>query len=202
MATTFCCNNKSPPSPDGLAPRPSYQLLPLHPDPPPIKKFPREPIASWGTYNSRSSAAEDLRELRAIFEDLSDNEGMRNGDGAKDKKGPPESHVLKSVKSKIRKRFSKESGLSKRRSKSSVGTSEEEIERRAELRRLQKQRIQEELSNDRVYDEDAMSIRTVPVGGLSSTLTRTETRKAVSVLEKDLPVTPAMKALPPRPLVW
>jgi hypothetical protein len=42
-----------------------------------------------------------------------------------------------------------------------VGTSEEEIERRAELRRIRHKRIQEELSQEGAYDEDAKSLSEV-----------------------------------------
>jgi hypothetical protein len=68
------------------------------------------------------------------------------------------SSTLKAVAQRLKVRLSKDSALSKRHSRSSVGTSEEEIERRAELRRIRERRIREELSNERVYDDDAKSI--------------------------------------------
>ena len=42
-----------------------------------------------------------------------------------------------------------------------IGSSEEEVERRAELRRIRHKRIQEELSNESAYDEDAKSLTSV-----------------------------------------
>jgi len=69
--------------------------------------------------------------------------------------------TLKSVKSRLKKHLSRDSGVSKRLSRCSVGTSEEEIERRAELRRIRHKRIREELSNEGIYDDDAHSISTI-----------------------------------------
>ena len=72
------------------------------------------------------------------------------------------SSTLNVVKQKLKKHLSRDSALSKRHSRSSVGTSEEEIERRAELRRIRERRIREELSNEGLYDDDAKSISSVP----------------------------------------
>ncbi|RAL64490.1 hypothetical protein DID88_001965 [Monilinia fructigena] len=72
------------------------------------------------------------------------------------------SNTLKSVKSRLKKTFSRESGITKKNNKKrSVGTSEEELERRKELRRLRQKRIEEELSYDDEYDKDAQSMSTV-----------------------------------------
>jgi len=82
--------------------------------------------------------------------------------------------------SRIRKRLSRESArsrLSLRPSKRSsrlemtTGSSEEEIERRAELRRIRKLRIQEELEKDG-FDSDAKSIGTLAASRMSSVKTR------------------------------
>jgi hypothetical protein len=132
MGFSSCCTHGDSPSPDAVSPRP----------------LPTVPIASWST---RFSKAEDAAELQAIFEDRSeyDEQGL-----VLSKMG---SSAIKAVKSKMRRHLSLESGLSKRHSRSSVGNSEEEVERRKELRRLRDKRIQEELSNDN-YDEDAEAI--------------------------------------------
>ena len=66
------------------------------------------------------------------------------------------------IQDRLRKHISRESGPSKRLSRASVGQSEEEIERRAELRRIQKKRILEELSADDGYDDDAKLLSTLP----------------------------------------
>lgn len=68
---------------------------------------------------------------------------------------------LSAVKSKLKKVLSMDSGISKCRSRASVGTSEEEVERRAELRRIRQKRIQDELSHEDFYDEDAKSSASV-----------------------------------------
>lgn len=73
------------------------------------------------------------------------------------------SSTLSTVKNRLKKHLSKDSGIttSKRHSRASVGTSEAEIERRAELRRIRHKRIQEELSNEGIYDDDAKSLSTL-----------------------------------------
>ncbi len=85
-------------------------------------------------------------------------------------KSKKSSSTLKSVTKRLKKHLSRDSALSKRHSRSSVGTSEEEIERRAELRRIRERRIREELSNEGVYDDDAKSVSSMvdaqtPSGG-------------------------------------
>ena len=61
--------------------------------------------------------------------------------------------------------------MPKRRSRSSVGTTEEEVERRKELRRLRQSRIMDELGTESAYDNDAKSISSIiSVPGLVSAL--------------------------------
>lgn len=57
------------------------------------------------------------------------------------------SSTLQLVRTHLRRHISQDS-LSKRKSRSAVGSSQEEIERRAELKRLRHKRIQEELSSE------------------------------------------------------
>ncbi|CAG8981098.1 hypothetical protein HYALB_00012618 [Hymenoscyphus albidus] len=71
------------------------------------------------------------------------------------------SSTLSAVKQKLKKHLSRETTLSKRRSVSSVGTTDKEIERRAELKRIRHKRIQLELSNEASYDEDAKSLSSI-----------------------------------------
>ncbi len=78
-------------------------------------------------------------------------------------KSKKSSGTLNAVARKLKKHLSRDSALSKRHSRSSVGTSEEEVERRAELRRIRRKRIQEELSNEGIYDDDAKSVSSVAV---------------------------------------
>jgi hypothetical protein len=94
--------------------------------------------------------------LRVTLEgDKSDTDNEFNFEAIKTKKS---SSTLKAVTQLLKKRLSRDSALSKRHSRSSVGTSEEEIERRAELRRIRERRIREELSNEGIYDDDAKSV--------------------------------------------
>jgi hypothetical protein len=89
--------------------------------------------------------------LRALLE----------GDPEHQRVKPKESSsTLSVVKNKLKKALPGGLVISKRHSRSSVGTSEE-IERRAELRRIRQKRIQDELSNEGIYDEDAKSLSTV-----------------------------------------
>lgn len=168
-----CCIGGDPPSPDGLAPRPATRVVESE-----IRKS-TEQVPSWTTT--------DAAQIQAIFEEdaitpLAEDarrvkpqhgmgklvgilEGEKSDSDIEMKvlgvKGRKSSSTLKSVTKRLKKHLSRESALSKRHSRSSVGTSEEEIERRAELRRIRERRIREELSNEGVYDEDAKSISTI-----------------------------------------
>ena len=153
MATS-CCITRNPPSPDGLAPRiaPDLSISSAEPN----RTIPKNPFSSLSQVSRLSNPADELN-LEAIF---AEDKSMKNSepDCVKSKKS---TSTLKVVKSKLKKHLSRDSGVSKRLSRCSVGTSEEEIERRAELRRLRHKRIQEELSNEGIYDDDAHSISTI-----------------------------------------
>ncbi len=112
--------------------------------------------------------------FRAMFEggeivDSEDDDGSGGGGAVEMEEIKAKKSIisLKAVADKLKKRLSRESGGStKRHSRSSVGTTEEEAERRAELRRWRQKRIQEELSSEEVYDEDAKSLKEAQMGGL------------------------------------
>lgn len=163
-----CCTSRHPPSPDGFPPRPTVSEAAI------VPQVPRDPVISW-------TAAEHA-ELRAIFEEddkdveaeimqVKDNSTRRlkaillgdethsGSHSAKLNIRKSNTNTLIAVTQKLKKHLSLESaGPSKRHSRSSVGTSEEEIERRAELRRIRTKRIKEELSNEGLYDDDAKSM--------------------------------------------
>lgn len=166
-----CCSSRKPPSPDGFPTRPAVTKS-LAPPP-----APRSPRTSW--------TAEEAAEIRAIFEEDDKEAGAEIvqvrqcstyklkeillGDDSKSESGSEllnakknNSMTLTAVTQKLKQHLSRESGLNKRHSKSSIGTSEEEVERRAELRRIRQKRIKEELSNEGLYDDDAKSLSTVP----------------------------------------
>ncbi|KAI9643015.1 hypothetical protein NHQ30_008749 [Ciborinia camelliae] len=174
---------RQPPSPDAVSPRPirSPSLTPANT----LRKSPRKvsnlmigelqtQVPTW----SSATKTEDETEIRAIFEgqcfpnsdkensivaaDEEDSDGENEDKIQQEVKPMLSSTTLKSVKSRLKKTFSRESGITKKNDKRrSIGTSEEEVERRKELRRLRQKRIEEELSYDDGYDEDAQSMSTV-----------------------------------------
>lgn len=158
MSSANCCLAQKPPSPNNLAPR----LVPL-----PSSSEPPQAASQYGNISTNypSSASpssplskpDDIAELQAIFEE----DKSPIGDGNNYPKTKRSSASLTSVKNRLKKHLSRELKVQKRQSRSSVGTSEEEIERRAELRRIRQRRIQEELSNELGYDSDAKSLPTI-----------------------------------------
>ncbi len=168
--TVSCCSGRGPPSPDGLGPRPLSPFKVSNKSP---KANPAEAILT--------SSNEDVSELRAIFvdEDASGDEddqakaksssklralllGSKSDDSDffEHIKPKTSSATLNAVTQKLKKHLPKEETISKRHSRSSIGTVEE-VERRAELRRLRRKRIQEELSNEDIYDDDAKSLSSI-----------------------------------------
>lgn len=155
MSSTACCLSRHPPSPDGDAPRPAVSSPPFFKLNASQEVFP----ASWSS-GSRLSKPEDAAAIEAIFEEDKSDQRVEH---AKTVSKKPSS-TLSAVKSRLKKHLSRDSGIvpnPKRLSRASVGTSEEEIERRAELRRIRQKRIQEELSQEGIYDDDAKSLSTV-----------------------------------------
>jgi len=176
MASLFtssnCCTGRQPPSPDGPLPRPAVSQGPFPP------KVARDPVVSW--------TAAEAAELRPIFEEddkdvaaeiiqVKNNSTYKlkaillgNDTGSLSETGSERLNLTKSntsaltaVTQKLKKHLSRESALNKRHSRTSVGTSSEEVERRAELRRIRERRIKEELGNEGVYDDDAKSLASI-----------------------------------------
>ncbi len=164
-----CCTSRVPPSPDCVPSRPAVASPNTN-----VKRVSKDHIPSW--------ISVDTIELQAIFAEGIPSDPCRanhithknsaklreliegdkfDTDSESDiiitKKS---SSTLKAVTQKLKKHLSKDDGVSKRHSRASIGTSEEEIERRAELRRIRERRIREELSNEGVYDDDAKSLST------------------------------------------
>ncbi|TGO23571.1 hypothetical protein BPAE_0128g00230 [Botrytis paeoniae] len=182
MGSSTCCTSRQPPSPDAVSPRPvrSPSLTPVNT----LRKSPRKTsnlrigelqtqVTTW----SSATRMEDTTEIRAVFEgECSPDSDKENeivvvaegdsDDGDEDErrlevKPMLSSNTLKSVKSRLIKTFSREPGIAKADKRRSIGTSQEEVERRKELRRIRQKRIEEELSYDDEYDEDAQSTSTV-----------------------------------------
>ncbi len=151
MCSYYCCISQKPPSPEGLPARP----VKLSTD--------AIQVASWST--ARLSKPEDVAELREIFEGdnsvVVDDVVDDNDDGSRVITVERSASTLDAVKSKLRKHLSRESALSKHRLRSTVGNSDEEIQRRKELRSIRDRRIREELSSEGAYDDDAKSLSTV-----------------------------------------
>jgi hypothetical protein len=153
---------------------------------------PSRPVAQAHRTNQRGSKdhipswiSVDTTELQAIFEETAPSDPCRANhiihkssakfreilEGDKECGTDTESEriqekksssTLKAVTQKLKKHLSKEDGVSKRLSRQSIGTSEEEVERRAELRRIRERRIREELSSEGGYDDDAKSLPSIP----------------------------------------
>lgn len=140
---------------------------------------------------------EDAIEMRALFEgecfpdsdkengivvvDEGDSDDDDEDERRQEVKQMLSSNTLKSVKNRLMKTFSRESGIAKADKRRSIGPSQEEVERRKELRRIRQKRIEEELSYDDGYDEDAQSMSTVDCPA-----TRTDKgQKRQSVLPED-----------------
>lgn len=162
-----CCTSRAPPSPDCVPSRPVITSANTN-----NKRVSKDHIPSW--------ISVDTTELRAIFEGGTPSDPCQANhithknsarlreliEGDKfDTESESEiittkksSSTLKAVTQKLKKHLSKDGGVSKRHSRASIGTSEEEVERRAELRRIRERRIREELSNEGMYDDDAKSL--------------------------------------------
>lgn len=172
-----CCISRGAPSPDGIPPRP-IAIAADSEEPEPRISADKPPVLSWP---SRYSQPEDLADLNAIFDeavDTSDSEG----------KASIISSRISQVRIKLRKHLSRESGFSKRASRSSQGNSDESTARREELKRIQKKRIQEELRKSEEYDEDA---RSLGLSALELSSRRVTGNSVVTTKEVTVVVSPA-----------
>ncbi|KAG9242612.1 hypothetical protein BJ878DRAFT_577269 [Calycina marina] len=157
MGLVRCCISRAPSSPDGLHPRPvEIRSPPVH------RSSRRVSLPSSNLTTSPLSNPKDAADLHAIFED--DNSSITGDEvRSRPRKGSSKAYT---VAERLKRRLSRDFGnteSSKRHSRSSVGSSEEEVERRAELRRIRQRRIEHELSNE-IYDDDARSLSTIPGG--------------------------------------
>lgn len=190
MASANCCISRETPSPDGEAPRlvesSSKQSKKLTKDPilcsSTVSRFskPEDAAALQAIFENKSDVHHGDTQITAkkssstlsvvksklqkhltresvliCEEDKTDESDVDSETHITTKKS---SSTLDVVKYKLKKHISRDSALSKHRSP--IGSSEEEVERRAELRRLRHKRIQEELGDEEAYDDDAKSITT------------------------------------------
>ncbi|KFY55236.1 hypothetical protein V497_07124 [Pseudogymnoascus sp. VKM F-4516 (FW-969)] len=149
MRGKACCMSGGPPSPDNRPPRRINPVL-VHAQ----QASDKERMVSW---SSRFSKPEDAAELQAIFKV----ENLDSENGSTLKGG-------RCGRSKLQKRFSRDSTLTNKRPRRlTTGNSKEEIARREELRRIRAKRLQDELGDICVYDEDATPLRSSPFGQAS-----------------------------------
>ncbi|THV47788.1 hypothetical protein BGAL_0289g00160 [Botrytis galanthina] len=182
MGSSTCCTSRQPPSPDAVSPRPvrSPSLTPvntLRNSPRKTSNFRNGELQTQVTAWSSATKMENTTEIKAVSEgecspdsdkeneivvvDEGDSDDDDEDERRQEVKPMLSSNTLKSVKSRLIKTFSREPGIAKADKRKSIGTSQEEVERRKELRRIRQKRIEEELSYDNGYDEDAQSTSTV-----------------------------------------
>ncbi|KFY30571.1 hypothetical protein V494_08110, partial [Pseudogymnoascus sp. VKM F-4513 (FW-928)] len=115
-----------------------------------------------GSWSSRFSKPEDAAELHAIFK----GDNFDDGDASTLKR-------RRAGRSKLQKRFSRDSTLTNQKSRRStiVGNSQENVARREEMKRIRTERLQEELGDIRIYDEDATPLCDSPFGQVSKNAT-------------------------------
>lgn len=148
MRGNTCCIARGSPSPDGRPPR---QVNPVSAN---QQSSRNGRMVSW---SSRLSKPDDAAELHAIFK--GDNLNDEDGSTLKRRRGG---------RSKLQKRFSRDSTLTNQRSPTStVAISEEEVARREEVKRIRAKRLQEELGDIHDYDEDATPLCSSPFGQAS-----------------------------------
>lgn len=135
-----------------------------------------------------SRSAHDLEPIRNIFafslEDSDSSENQRFSDqdfgpkramlfSARRKEGNRKLHEIARI---LRNRLSRESEVSKRRSnkKSKSDPSDEDIERRKELKRALHRRLEDELLQDRTTSEEGYDADAIPIRTPNGTLGRTD----------------------------
>ena len=170
-SSIICCTSRQPPSPDGLSPRfaKSPRKYPT--------KSPQQLPDDAPKLHLSSVSSLDVAELQfmGIADDISEAKStdyepkpigttlealdLETGDAPNPIKARLSlvSLNFKQVSKNLKKHLARDPALDKRRSRSSVGHSEEEIERRAELRRIRQKRIEEELSHESIYGDDEES---------------------------------------------
>jgi hypothetical protein len=179
--TSNCCTGRQPPSPDSFSPRPATS---------PASAATKDRIQSKtaSEVNKRQVICnEDIEDsvtstrsmgsytLPGDLTDILERELSDSEEELDHIKPQQRSQTLKVMTDRLKKHLSIDSALAKRHSRSSIGTSEEEVERRAELRRIRDRRIQEELGNKSIYDDDATSLSTI-----MDTISPPETRSSIA----------------------
>lgn len=172
MSTTICCSFQIPSSPD----LPNSKIIQALQESDNCRLQQLDPIAFVTPISTMGSA--QSREVREIFASSQDHNARRSFGSTARRKGPrrelpatvrhkESSGRLSNFTERLKRKMSRESGLSKKSSKLRLknSLSEEDIQRRQELKRALHQRLQEDLLRDRSaseggYDEDAMPIAT------------------------------------------
>ncbi len=183
MAVFCCCTVPRPSKTRSLASREQQPVLPTPPPPVrlpgPLSLNPVTPVSDGSSSKSPSSPQpsiptaiipiEPVELGLLVVEDSDSDEDLEPGTHSKS------TSTLQLVRTHIRQHLSQDS-LTRRKARSAVGSSLEEIERRAELKRLMHKRIQEELHSEEGQDNaqnnklsghcrNGPSIDTLPGGG-------------------------------------
>jgi len=168
-----CCLAREPPSPDALSPRPASAKF--HDKYGSVDKYYLKDTSSIVSPPITQATASDLVSLQVISSrrcsaDVSADEHTLRDNNPDHINQLHRSRLslsslnLAVLKKNLRKHLSKDSGILKRRSQSSIGQSEEEVGRRAELRRIRQKRIEAEMS-DAFYETDLESSETIATSG-------------------------------------
>ncbi|KAK4189848.1 hypothetical protein QBC35DRAFT_379450 [Podospora australis] len=163
--TVFCCctssrSSKTRPS----APKKSETVLPSPPPPArlsgPLSLNPVIPVSAETSPRSLSSLQPSVPANISPMEAIELGQLVVEDSDTEDEPDPAphnkSSSTLQLVRTRIRRHLSQDE-LSRRKARSAVGCSEEEIQRRAELKRLMHKRIQEELRSEESPQESSPS---------------------------------------------
>ncbi|KAK4166234.1 hypothetical protein QBC43DRAFT_350499 [Cladorrhinum sp. PSN259] len=151
----FCCCTSRPSKAMVSAQRDHHHVLPLPPPPArlpgPLDLNPVAPVSAEASPRSLSSLQPSMPAAMGPLEQVELGELVIE-DSDSEEEPEPYTHnkstsTLQLVKTRIRRHLSQDS-LSCRKARSAVGSSQEELERRAELKRLMHKRIQEELRSE------------------------------------------------------
>ncbi|KAK4655857.1 hypothetical protein QC762_306110 [Podospora pseudocomata] len=156
MAVFCCCTSARSSKTRTIAPRSPEPVLPSPPPlarlPGPLTLNPVNPLSTETSPRSLSSLQPSVPATISPIEPIELGQLVVEDSDSEDEPDHPAPHnkstsTLHLVRTRIRRHLSQDS-LSKKKARSAVGFTEEEIQRRAELKRLMHKRIQEELRSE------------------------------------------------------
>ncbi|KAK4458511.1 hypothetical protein QBC42DRAFT_314305 [Cladorrhinum samala] len=171
----FCCCTSRPSKARASAQKDHHQAVLPSPPPParlpgPLSLNPATQVSAGTSPRSLSSLQPSMPAAMAPLEPVELGELVIEDSDSEEDPDPytqnKSTSTLQLVKTKIRRHLSQDS-LSRRKARSAVGSSQEEVERRAELKRLMHKRIQEELRSEEGQDSspsETSSAHRHPIG--------------------------------------